>query len=99
MGRDPGLNGPKGFGLIRGFEQMKRIFLATTAMVCAAQLVASHEELASAFLLRENSAEARATAYAGNGSRADEAATAFNNPAGMTHIKGAEVQVGAAVVF
>ena len=78
---------------------MKRILLATTAMICAAQLVASHEALASGFMVRENSAEALATAYAGNGSRADEASTAFNNPAGMTHINGAEVQVGAAVVF
>src|SRR5438874_7164773 len=78
---------------------MKRIFLATTAMVCVAQLVASHQALASAFMVRENSAEGLATAYAGNGSRADEAATAFNNPAGMTHISGDEVQVGAAVVF
>src|SRR5438874_13313077 len=78
---------------------MKRIFLATTAMVCVAQLVASHQALASAFMVRENSAEGLATAYAGNGSRADEAATAFNNPAGRTHISGDELHVGAAVVF
>lgn len=68
-------------------------------MACAVQLVASSEAEASAFMVRENSAEGVATAYAGNGSRADEASTAFNNPAGMTHINGAEVQVGAAIVF
>ena len=99
MGGDPAINRLKDFRSTRGFEQMKRIFPITTAMVCVAQLVASHQALASGFMLRENSAESLATAYAGNGSRADEAATAFNNPAGMTHINGTEVQVGAAVVF
>lgn len=55
--------------------------------------------VASGFMVRENSAEAVGTAYAGNASRADDVATVFNNPAGMSLIGGTEWEVGAAGLF
>src|SRR5260370_21824273 len=78
---------------------MKRILLATTAVVCAAQAVAPNEALAAGFMIRENSAESIATVYAGNASRADDVSTVFNNPAGMSWLQGSQVEVGSAVVF
>lgn len=54
---------------------------------------------AAGFMVRENSAENVGMAYAGQASRADEAATVFNNPAGMMHLSTPEVELGAAVVF
>ncbi len=53
---------------------------------------------ASAFKVRENSAESLATSYAGNASRADDVATVFNNPAGMNYLPGTQWEVGATVV-
>ena len=78
---------------------MKWTILATIATVCAAQLVASSEAQAAAFMVRENSAESVATVYAGNGSRADDVATVFNNPAGMTRLEGSQVEGGTVVLF
>jgi long-chain fatty acid transport protein len=54
---------------------------------------------AAGFMVRENSAESLATVYAGNGSRADEPATVFNNPAGMSFLQGTQFELGAAVVI
>src|SRR5260370_26712046 len=78
---------------------MKRILLATTAVVCAAQAVAPNEALAAGFMIRENSAESIATVYAGNASRADDVSTVFNNPAGMSWLEGSQVEFGSAAVF
>ncbi len=78
---------------------MKRAFLPATVLALLGQFVNTQGAAASGFMVRENSAESLATAYGGNGSRADEASTVFNNPAGMMHLKEDEVQVGAAVVF
>lgn len=64
-----------------------------------APLFVASEALASGFMVRENSAESLGMIYAGNASRADEAATVFNNPAGMTHLSAPELEVGAAVVL
>src|SRR3954464_2688616 len=52
---------------------------------------------ASAFRVRENSAASLATVYAGNGSRADDAATVFNNPAGMSYLPGTQWELGGAL--
>jgi long-chain fatty acid transport protein len=57
------------------------------------------EAMASGFMVRENSAEALGSVFAGNGSRADEAATVFNNPAGMMALPGPEVELAAGVVL
>ena len=78
---------------------MKHAFLSATALATILQFASAQDAAASGFMVRENSAESLATAYGGNGSRADEASTVFNNPAGMMHLKGDEVQLGAAVVF
>jgi len=59
----------------------------------------SSESAASGFMVRENSAASLATAYAGNASRADEVATVFNNPAGMSWLEGTQTQVGGTGVF
>jgi long-chain fatty acid transport protein len=60
---------------------------------------ASGESAASGFMVRENSAASVATAFAGNASRADEPATVFNNPAGMSWLTGAQTQIGGTGVF
>jgi long-chain fatty acid transport protein len=78
---------------------MKRILLGTTALLCAVQLFGADTASAAGFMVRENSAEGLATAEAGNGSRADEPSTVFNNPAGMTRLSGTQLQFGSAVVF
>ena len=53
---------------------------------------------AAAFQVREDSAVAVGTAFAGSGSAADTPSTAFNNPAGMTQLPGLQVQLGGSVV-
>ena len=62
-------------------------------------LLAGNQAFAGGFMVRENSAESLGMVYAGDASRADEAATVFDNPAGMMHLAGPEVELGAAVVF
>jgi long-chain fatty acid transport protein len=54
------------------------------AITAALLLAGADESIASGFMARENSAESVGTAYAGNASRADDVATVFNNPAGMS---------------
>jgi len=54
---------------------------------------------AAGFLVRENSAEAVATSYAGNGSRASGPDTVFSNPAGMTRLQADGFELGAAVIL
>jgi long-chain fatty acid transport protein len=78
---------------------------ATTAILgCAALaglavVLASPRAIAAGFMIRENSAVGVATTYAGDGSRADSAATVFNNPAGMTRLTQDEVDLGTAIVI
>ena len=78
---------------------MKRALLSATALALVGQFFQASDAVASGFMVREHSAEGLATSYAGDGSRADEAATVFNNPAGMMHLNGDEVQIGTAVIF
>jgi long-chain fatty acid transport protein len=54
---------------------------------------------ASAFAVRENSTEGVATVFSGDVSAADSAATAYNNPAGMTQLHGHQIEIGAVAVF
>ena len=51
------------------------------------------------FLVRENSAEAVATSYAGNGSRASGPDTVFSNPAGMTRLQADGFELGASIIL
>lgn len=59
----------------------------------------SSESAASGFMVRENSAASLSTVFAGNASRADEVATVFNNPAGMSWLQGTQTQIGGTGVF
>lgn len=57
-------------------------------------LMVASEAHSSAFMLNENSTTASGRSYAGGAAIADDASTIFSNPAGMTELKRAEVQVG-----
>ncbi len=65
----------------------------------AALLLTPVPASAAGFMVRENSAEAVAMSYAGNGSRASGPDTVFANPAGMTRVKGSEWEVGSAIIL
>ncbi len=54
--------------------------------------------LAAAFQLKEDSAVGLGTAFAGAGSSADTPATVFDNPAGMTQLKGLQIQLGGSLI-
>ena len=81
-----------------GITLMKRI---PTLLVIAGigATASSTESAASGFMVRENSASSVATVFAGNASRADEASTVFNNPAGMSWLEGTHTQIGGTGVF
>src|SRR5262249_17557304 len=57
------------------------------------------EAQASGFAIRENSAEALGTAFAGNASSATFLSTIFNNPAGMTYFTGDRAQLDASLIL
>lgn len=57
-----------------------------------------NEAAASGFALRENSAAAIGTAFAGSGSLADDPSTIFNNPAGMTRLSGNQGEIAGTVI-
>lgn len=61
-------------------------------------LMMASEAHSSAFMLNENSTAASGRSYAGGAAIADDASTIFYNPAGMTELKRAEVQVGTYVI-
>ena len=69
------------------------------ALAGLATLVVSTQALAAGFMIRENSAIAVGTVYAGNGSRADAPSTVFNNPAGMMRLTDDEVEGGVGVIL
>jgi long-chain fatty acid transport protein len=77
---------------------MRRNSLYLAVLSGAGFLLTATGASASGFMVRENSAESLATVYAGNGSRADEPATVFNNPAGMSWLQGTQFELGSAVV-
>jgi long-chain fatty acid transport protein len=72
---------------------------AILGALLAVSAVTAGPATAAGFLVRENSAEAVATAEAGNGSRASGPDTIFSNPAGMTHLQADGFELGAAVVI
>lgn len=65
-------------------------------LVCA---LGAPEVQASGFAIRENSAEALGTAFAGNASSATFLSTIFNNPAGMTEFTGDRAQIDASLIL
>jgi long-chain fatty acid transport protein len=68
------------------------------ALVGLGAIVASANAVAGGFMVRENSAAGVGTVFAGNGSRADDPSTVFNNPAGMTHLLQDEVEFGTTAI-
>jgi long-chain fatty acid transport protein len=66
------------------------------ALVC---VLGAREAQASGFAIRENSAEALGTAFAGNASSATFLSTIFNNPAGMTEFTGDRAQIDASLIL
>src|SRR6185436_7542429 len=65
----------------------------------AVPFAGANDAAAAGFMVRENSAESVATVFAGNASRADDVSTVFNNPAGMTALRGTQIEIGSAAVF
>jgi len=74
-------------------------FSALAPVAMLAGLLLSAPAMAAGFMVRENSAEAVALSYAGNGSRASGPDTVFANPAGMTRLESAELEFGSAVIL
>jgi len=72
---------------------------ALTGALLAMLAVSAAPASAAGFLVRENSAEAVATSYAGNGSRASGPDTVFSNPAGMTHLNADGFELGASIIL
>ena len=60
--------------------------IRNTAAAVALLSCSASAALASGFMVREKSAESVGMVFAGDASRADEAATVFNNPAGMIRL-------------
>jgi len=77
---------------------MKRISIAFAAFCGLATFATSTGALASGFAVRDTSAESVGMVGAGNGSRADNLDTIFNNPAGMTQFDGNQIEFGALLV-
>ena len=86
------------FAFLRGYP-MRHMSFGLAVVAGAAITFAAEDAAASGFMVRENSAESLSTIYAGNGSRADDVATVFNNPAGMSELRGTQIEGGLAVVF
>jgi long-chain fatty acid transport protein len=73
---------------------MTRISVGAAAAVGLALLLLPAPARAGGFAVRDTSAESVGMATAGNGSRADDLDTVFNNPAGMTYFDGNQVELG-----
>src|SRR5579859_2992135 len=89
--------GKSGTGPPGEFEMSRTVRQVALASCLGAVAVAMapHAAFASAFGLREESAEGLGTAFAGGAAIADSAATAYYNPAGMSLLKSSEVDVSA----
>ena len=71
----------------------------SAAVIAAGGAVAIGQAEAAGFGLKEQSAEAQGTSYAGAGARADDPSTLFYNPAGITHLHGYQISLSAAGIF
>jgi long-chain fatty acid transport protein len=78
---------------------MRHHFSRSAAVAGAILVLEAGSADGAGFMVRENSAASVATVSAGNASRADDASTVFNNPAGMSFLNGSQIEVGAAVVL
>ena len=79
---------------------MKRLSgIAALLGVALTCVLGARDAHASGFAIRENSAEALGTAFAGNASSATFLSTIFNNPAGMTEFTGDRAQIDASLIL
>ncbi len=69
--------------------------LAAAAVAVAAAAVAANNASAAGFALEEQADGLAGAAYVGMGAAAQDASTAYYNPAGMTALTGAEFEAGA----
>jgi long-chain fatty acid transport protein len=69
------------------------------ALIILLSTVGSISADAAGFMIRENSAVGVGMSYAGTGSRAESAETAFSNPAGLTNLSGDELEFGTSVII
>lgn len=76
---------------------MTRSSLSRTALIIALAAAAS-PALASGFQLKEQSAEAQGTSFAGATARGDDASTIFYNPAGMTNLDGTQFAINGSYI-
>jgi long-chain fatty acid transport protein len=78
---------------------MRHLISRSAALAGAFLMLDVEGAVASAFMARENSANAVAMVSAGSASRAEDASTVFGNPAGMSFLEGSQIEVGASVVL
>ena len=72
---------------------------SVAAAVSAALLFPPSTAWSSSFALLEQSAARLGNAFAGTGAAADDASTAFYNPAGLTHLTSAEVSLALSGIY
>ena len=86
-------------GSLGGVHMIRLSTIATILCAVLACALGPREVRASGFAIRENSAEALGTAFAGNASSATYLSTIFNNPAGMTEFTGDRAQLDASLIL
>jgi long-chain fatty acid transport protein len=84
---------------VPGGYLVSRANLRAGVLAVAVVMLPAEAAQAAAFMVRETSANAVGMASAGLGSRAEDASTVFNNPAGMSFLNESQVQIGSAVVL
>lgn len=72
--------------------------LAVAAAVVAAGTLGAHSTRAAGFALQEQADGLAGAAYVGMGAAAQDASTAYYNPAGMTFLSRSELELGARYV-
>jgi long-chain fatty acid transport protein len=77
----------------------KTNWLLTSALVAVAFAAQTGGALAAGFALKEQSAEAQGTSYAGAAARADDPTSMFYNAAGITQLPGYQISASAALIM
>lgn len=76
----------------------KHASIAAGLLVSGVLLALPDPARGAAFQLKEDSAVSLGNAFSGASSAADQPATVFDNPAGMTQLQGLQIQVGSTIV-
>ncbi len=77
----------------------RQSWLLSTALVAITAISQIHPVMAAGFGLKEQSAEAQGSSYAGAGTRADDPSTLFYNPAGITRLPGYQISAGISAIM